>query len=160
VGGDRLANPGVEAEGPLGAVGLVAALDAQDVGPLVGEVVGILRRVNQPIDELVALVGGPIGEEGLHLLGRGQRAREVVLGAAGDVLDAAVAVVGVGGELLLVLAGHDTLLGMDRDARDARIGRLAQWGAGGDPAADEAVLVGVGLHALAAAVGHGAGRLE
>ena len=37
---------------------------------------------------------------------------------------------------------------------------LAEGEAGGDPAADALVFVGVGLHALAAAVGHAARRLE
>src|SRR5205085_3846403 len=83
----------------------------------------------------------------------------LVLGAAGDVLDRAVAVVGVDGELLLVVAGHDPVVGVDRDARDHGVGGRAVGQAGGDPAADEAVLVGVLLHALAAAVGQPAGRL-
>ena len=72
----------------------------------------------------------------------------LVLRPAGDVLDRAVGVVGVDGELLLALPRSG------RGARGRRVifvtvgsFRLAARHAGGDPAADELVLVGVRLHA-------------
>ena len=42
VGGDRLADPLVEGERAVSPAGLLAALDAEDVGPLVGEVVAVV----------------------------------------------------------------------------------------------------------------------
>ena len=47
----------------------------------------------------------------------------LVLGPAGDVLDGAVGVVGVDGELLLVLPVRTRCSGKTRDLRDGRVGR-------------------------------------
>ncbi len=45
----------MEREGAIRAVLLLPAFYTQNVGPLVGEVVGVFRRVEQLINELVAL---------------------------------------------------------------------------------------------------------
>src|SRR6202030_3195431 len=83
----------------------------------------------------------------------------LVLRPPRDVLDGAVGVVGGDGELLLAVARHHAMLRVDGDPRDYRIALLAEGHAGSDPAADEAILVGADLDALAAAVRHLAGRL-
>src|ERR1019366_5714348 len=73
--GDTFANPVVKREGaerPVLILIVVASLDAQDIRPAVGEVVAVLRRLDQAIDQLVALVGVLIGQEFLHLLRRRQ----------------------------------------------------------------------------------------
>src|SRR5262249_52422260 len=117
----------------------------------------------------LALVAGHDGRLAAHVQGADQPRGvhdgdllivALVLGPAGDVLDAAVAVVGGEGELLLVLPGQDPVLGVDRDPGHDRVVLLAEGHAGGDPAADQLVLVGADLDALAAGVGHGAGGLE
>ncbi len=71
VGGDRFANPVVEGEGAVGPAGLVPPLDAQDVGPLVGEVVAVFGRLEQCVDQLVALGRVLVGHERHDLLGVG-----------------------------------------------------------------------------------------
>src|SRR5436190_1869262 len=76
----------------------------------------------------------------------------LVLSPAGDVLNVAVAVVSVDGELLLVVARQDAVIGIDADLRHLRIARRAERRAGRDPAANEAIFVGRGVHAFAAAV--------
>src|SRR5262249_17085964 len=83
----------------------------------------------------------------------------LVLGPPRDVLHAAVAVVGINGELLLVVPRQDAVLGEGGDLRDGGVVLGAEGGAGGDPAADEAILVGVDFQALAAAVRDAAGGL-
>ena len=80
----------------------------------------------------------------------------LVLGPLRDIDDAAVAVVGVDGELLAVVAGHDAMLGRDGDLGDGRVLLAAVGSAGGDPAADELVFIGADFHAFAAGVGHDA----
>jgi len=78
------------------------------------------ERHRRPEDRHLTLVTGHDG----RLAAQGERADEagsldhgdlgvvaVVLGPAGDVLNGAVAVVGVDGDLLLVLPGEDALLG-------------------------------------------------
>ncbi len=247
----RLADPFVEHEGAESPalVLLVAALDAQHVGPLVSEQVTVLGRFHKFVDQLVTLVGALVGEELLHLGGRRQRAGDVVidaahvllvaaqfrrddaevlpllrrvdvdeglglelpvrdwngerdgdvedgdlalvaghdrrlaaqrqrprqagrlddrdllvvavvLGAACDVVDRAVGVVGVDGELGLVLARRHAVLGIDGDVRHNRIVVAAVRRARRDPAANDLVLVGADVDALAAAVGNDARGLE
>ena len=60
--GERIANP----IGEFLAVGFVRAVDLlvpQDVAPLLRPIRGILGPIEQPIDELVALVGEPCRRE-------------------------------------------------------------------------------------------------
>ena len=71
---------------PVARSGWLRALHAQDVGPLVGEVVGVLRRLEQPVDQLVALLRVLVGDEVVHLLRRRQRAGEVEVHAADELL--------------------------------------------------------------------------
>src|SRR5207249_2473855 len=108
----------------------------------------------------LALVARHDGRLAAHFLGVDQaagfdrgdlRVVAFVLRPPGNVLDRAVAVVGVGGELLLVMAGEDAVRGLDGDPGHHRVGRPADGRPGGDPAADELVLVGADFHALAAA---------
>jgi hypothetical protein len=60
--------------------------------------------------------------------------------------------VGVHGELLPALPRQDAVLGGDADLRDDRVGVPAVGHAGGDPPADDPVLVAAGVHLPAAAV--------
>src|SRR5262249_44909254 len=76
----------------------------------------------------------------------------LVLGPPRNIFDAAVAVVRINGKLLLVVTRQDAVLGVDGDLRDGGVVLVAEGRAGGDPAADEAILVGVDFQALAAAV--------
>src|SRR5262249_14989999 len=117
----------------------------------------------------VPLVAGHDGGLAAHLQGADQGGAvhhrdlgvvALVLGALGDVLHAAVAVVGVDGELLAVVPRQDAVLGGDHDLRHHRVLGVAERCPGGDPAAEELVLVGAELHALAAGVRHRPGRLE
>src|SRR5205823_6462870 len=64
------------------------------------------------------------------------------------------------GELLAIVAADEPLLGKDSDLRDDRIARAADGNVGGDPAADELVLIGIKFHAFAAGVSDAAARLE
>ena len=84
----------------------------------------------------VAVDGGDLGVVAL------------VLGPAGDVLDRAVGVVGVDGELLPAVARSMTRCS-GKTVILVTVGSLgvAVGHAGGDPAADELVLVGAELHA-------------
>src|SRR5437764_1061142 len=58
-----------------------------------------------------------------------------------DILDGSVAVVSISGELLLVIAGENAMLGTHADVGNRWILRPTARHAGGDPPADELILV-------------------
>ncbi len=77
--GNAGTDPIVESEGRERASGsiLIAAFDAQDVGPMIGEIEGVFGRFEEGVDQLVALVWAGVREEGLDLVGCGQGAGDV-----------------------------------------------------------------------------------
>src|SRR5262245_29678238 len=83
--GNSLANPGVERKCALGAASFIAALDAENVGPLIGEEITVLRRLQKLIDKLVALLRIIVGEKSSYLIGRRQRAGYVERHAANEL---------------------------------------------------------------------------
>ena len=76
VGQQTVADPVVEGEGGAG-VGRLAPLVAQDRAPLVGEEVGVVGAVQQPVDQLVSLCRVGIGKELARLVGGRQSAGHV-----------------------------------------------------------------------------------
>src|SRR5262249_6734862 len=74
--------------------------------------------------------------------------------------DVAITIVRISSQLLLVLPGHEPLLGEDGDFGYHRVVGLAERRAGGDPAADQLVFVGAAVHAPAAALAHAAAGLD
>ena len=71
---------------PVGPVRLVAALDAEDVGPLVGEVVAVLRRLQQLSTSLSRLSASLSATNAVTCVGRRQRAGDVEVDAADELL--------------------------------------------------------------------------
>jgi len=66
--GEARADPVVERVAAVAVEGVVGPLIPQDRRPLVGESVGVIGAVEEPIDEFVALVRVGVGEEGPRLL--------------------------------------------------------------------------------------------
>ena len=86
--GDGVADPGMEGEGAGRAVGLVvgASLHAENVGPAIREVVAVFVRIDQRVDQLVALGRVLVFEERLDLRRRRQGAGDVDIDAANENL--------------------------------------------------------------------------
>jgi len=85
VGGDFRPDPFAELAGAVLAEELPVHL--QQVGPLVGPVVDVVRRADQAVDHGVAFLADRprVGEERAHLLGRGRQARQVEVHAAQEI---------------------------------------------------------------------------
>ena len=71
------ADPLVEGIAAVAVEGVVGPLVPQDRRPLVGESVGVVGAVEEPVDEFVALVGIGVGEEGPRLVERGDATGDV-----------------------------------------------------------------------------------
>src|SRR4029078_12333450 len=70
---ERRADPLVERERALGPAVLATAADAEDVGPLVREIVAVLGPIQKRVDESIAFSGVGISDESSHLLRCGAR---------------------------------------------------------------------------------------
>src|SRR5262249_39663381 len=79
VGGDAVAQPAVEA--PSSLIAQVFELDLEQIAPLHGPEIGILRSCQKGVDHVGALVGTLVGEEGTLLLGRRRQADHIVIDA-------------------------------------------------------------------------------
>ena len=83
-----------------------------------------------------------------------------VLRPSRNVVDAAIGVVRVNRELLLVLTRQNPVIGVHADFRDDGVFLFAPRHSGGDPASDDLVFVAAGVHLATAAVRGLAGRFE
>ena len=83
VEGDLVADPSMEADGPLHAREPLVA--AQAVGPLQGPEVDVLGPLEERIDQPRPLVGATILEERDDLFGRGDQADHVEVDAAAEL---------------------------------------------------------------------------
>src|SRR3990172_9058375 len=76
----RLAEPSVQRPDSLHAHAI--RIGPQQVGPLVGPEVGVLRTIEQLVDQPLALVQTGVGEEGSRFLGSRQPADRAQIGPA------------------------------------------------------------------------------
>jgi hypothetical protein len=82
------------------------------------------------------------------------------LGPLSDIGDCAIRIVGRHRELLLIFPSQYPTIGEHGDLRDGRIIGAAKGRPGGDPAANDFVIVRIDFHAFAARVSHHASCLE
>ncbi len=89
VGSDRFPNPGVERERAISPVRLISPLDTEDVGPLVGEIVGVFGTIQRSLSTSLSRAWRDPYPQGMlesPLCGIRKRARDIEVNPTDEYL--------------------------------------------------------------------------